>query len=522
MKQRIVIILSALFLGSMLFSCTKDLNRVPTNGETADAVYSSALGYKLAFAKIYGSMAQTGNNGPGSGDIQGIDPGTSDFFRLYWGAQELSTGEAVVAWGDAGIQDFHNMNWSSSNPFLTGLYYRCMYTITVANDFIRQSSDANLSARGIKDVDVIKKYVAEARFIRAYQYWVLMDLYGNPPFTTDADPIGTVPEQIQRGDLFNYIEKELKDIEPMLAAPRTNEYGRADQATDWSLLARMYLNAKVYTGTDHNTDAITYASKVINAGYSLIPNYSWLMLADNQKNTNEFIWTLNYDGLNTQGYGGTTFLTHGAVGGDMVAADFGIGGGWGGIRATKALTDKFPDVSGATDSRAEFFTQGQSFDINSQSTFTDGIGVTKFRNVTREGANGSSLDYSDIDLPIFRLPEMYLIYAEAVLRGGSGGDMATAIGYINDLRERAYGNNSGDVTSIDLDFILDERARELYWEGFRRTDLVRYGYFTSGNYLWPWKGGVKSGTGVAAYRNLYPIPSKDASANPNLDQNPGY
>lgn len=526
MKHNIGYSLLILFLGQLLFGCTKDLDRVPTNDKTADQVYSTMDGYTSAFAKIYGSFALTGNDGSGSGDIQGIDAGTSDFFRLFWKAQELSTDEAVVAWGDAGIQDFHNMNWSASNPFLTGLYYRCMYQITLANDFIRQAADDKVAGRGIKggDAAAIAGYRTEARFLRAYQYWVLMDLYGNPPLVTDADPIGTIPSQISRKDLFDYIEKELKEIEPELPAAKTNVYGRADQAAVWALLARMYLNAKVYTGTDRYADAVTYAEKVINAGYSLVPDYRWLMLADNQQNTSEFILTINYDGLKTQNYGGTTFLTHAAVGGGMTAANYGIGGGWGGIRTTKNLPNLFPDYTGDLDHRAQFYTEGQNIDINQQSQFTDGFAITKYKNLTREGANGSSLDYSDIDMPIFRLAEMYLIYAEAVLRSNATAKIATAVGYINKLRERAYGNSSGDITAADLNlqFVLDERARELYWEGYRRTDLIRYGQFTSGSYLWPWKGGVKSGTSVGEYRNLYPIPSKDLSANPNLTQNPGY
>lgn len=514
----------AIFSMGLLLSCHKDLERMPTHGQTSDIVYSTADGYKLAFAKIYGSFAMTGNDGSGSGDIQGIDPGTSDFFRLYWGAQELSTDEAVVAWGDAGIQDFHNMNWSSSNPFLTGLYYRSMYQITLANDFIKNASDANLSARGITGTDAenIRGYKTEARFLRAYQYFVLMDLYGNPPFITDEETIGTVPKQINRKDLFDYIESELKAIEPELMAPKTNEYGRADQAAAWSLLARIYLNAEVFAGTPRYTDAITYSKKVIDAGYKLIPDYEHLFLADNNLNTDEFILTINYDGIKTEGFGGTTFITHAATGGSMNAADYGISSGWGGIRATRSLSDLFPDLTGTEDKRSMFYTDGQSMEINDISEFTDGVAVVKFKNKTRSGANGQSQDFADIDYPIFRLGEIYLLYAEAVLRGGTGGDQTTAISYINKLRERAYGNSDGDVTSIDLDFILDERARELYWEGYRRTDLIRYGKFTTSAYLWPWKGGVKSGTSVGAYRNLYPLPSKDLTSNPNLNQNDNY
>ena len=118
---------------------------------------------------------------------------------------------------------------------------------------------------------------------------------------------------------------------------------------------------------------------------------------------------------------------------------------------------------------------------------------------------------------------MYLIYAEAVKRGGTG-DVNLAIGYINLLRVRAYGNTSGNIvgTDLTLDFLLDERARELYWEGHRRTDLIRYNRFVESTYLWPWKGGIASGTSVSSFRKLFPLPSADMNANTNLIQNTGY
>jgi starch-binding outer membrane protein, SusD/RagB family len=516
-------------------SCTKKLNLTPTNDVTSETVYATPAGYKSVLAKVYGSFSLTGNQGPaGNGDVQGIDEGFSDFLRLFWKAQELSTDEAVISWGDVGIQDFHNMNWTSNNSFLTGLYYRCMYQITLCNDFIRESADDKLSSRHISgtDADNIKQYAREARFLRAFQYWVLMDLYGNPPFVTEASIIGGAPPpQATRSEIFNYIESELKAIEPNMPAPHTNEYGRADKGAVWALLARMYLNAQVYTGTAKFTEAITYSKKVIDAGYALISNYTWLMRADNNLNTNntgEFIFTINYDGLHTQGYGGTTFLTHACVGGSMPASSFGIGGGWSGTRATKNLPNLFPDVTGTADQRAQFYTSGQNLEIGDLTAFTDGLGVTKYKNIKRDGSNGQSQDFSDIDMPLFRLSEMYLIYAEAILRNGTGGDATLALSYINKIRGRAYANDpnstSGNITQnqLTLDFILDERARELYWEGFRRTDLVRFNKFVEGSYLWPWKGGVSSGTGVAAYRAIYPIPSRDLNSNTNLHQNTGY
>ena len=301
--------------------------------------------------------------------------------------------------------------------------------------------------------------------------------------------------------------------------------GRVDKAGAWALLARLYLNAEVYTGTAKNTDAITYAKKVIAEGYSLVADYRHLMLADNHQNTSEFILTINYDGTKTQGFGGTTFLTHASVGGSMSASNSGIDGGWGGLRTTKAFVNKFSDISGFTDRRAQFFQSGQNLEINNLTTFTDGYAITKYRNITRAGAPGSNLTFMDIDMPLFRLTEMYFIYAEAVKRGGTGGDETTALGYMNQIRTRAYGGGTGGnitLAGLTLDYILDERSRELYWEGHRRTDLIRFNKFVESTYLWPWKGGVAGGTAVSAIRKLYPLPSSDLNANLNLVQNPGY
>ncbi|HNP54032.1 MAG TPA: RagB/SusD family nutrient uptake outer membrane protein, partial [Ferruginibacter sp.] len=450
---------------------------------------------------------------------------------LYWWVQEISTDEAVVqaGWNDPGIHFFHGMNWSSDNKILKGIYYRSFYQITLCNEFIRQSADDKLSSRGItgRDAELIKGMAQEARFLRAYQYAVLMDLFGNVPFVREGDLPGSVlPAQIQRADLYEYVVNELKDLETKLVDARTNEYGRADKAAAWALLARVYLNAKVYTGTAHNTEAATYAKKVIDAGYSLMPDYRQLMLADNNVNNPEFILTINYDGVRTRGFGGTTFLTHASVGGDMNASSYNLDFGWAGIRTTKALPNKFPDVSGSLDKRAQFFTSGQNIELSADPapSFKEGYAITKYRNLTRSGSGGSSAAFSDVDFPLFRLGEMYLIYAEAVVRDAAAGDAALALNYINTLRRRAYMGTNGDINAsqLTLDFLLDERSRELYWECFRRSDLIRFDKFVEDTYLWPWKGGVSSGTGVPSFRKLFPIPIDDINANSNLVQNAGY
>jgi starch-binding outer membrane protein, SusD/RagB family len=526
-----------LVAASLLVSCHKDLDRFPPNDVTSATLYSTEAGYKQVLAKVYGSMALTGNQGPaGSGDVAGIDEGTSDFLRLYWKAQELSTDEAVVSWNDVGIQDFHNMNWSANNPMLNGLYNRAFYVITLANEFVRESSPEKVASRGLSaSAASISSMRAEARFVRAYQYWMLMDLFANPGFVDENTPIGasSLPNQIQRAALFTYIESELKAIADgttgdVLAAAKANEYGRADKAAAWSLLARMYLNAEVYTGTTKWNEAITYSKKVIDAGYALLANYKYLMLADNNVGNTEAIWTLNYDGVKTRNYGGTTFLVNAATNGDNTTHKDSCGlTGWSGTRTTKNLPMLFPgypNFAVITDKRAEFFTQGQNPEITDISKFTDGLAVTKYRNKTRGGSYGKDpgRTFSDIDFPVFRLAEMYLIFAEAVTRGGTTGTNAQAVTYFNLLRQRAYGDNSGNVGSLNLDLILDERGRELYWEGFRRSDLIRFNKFTDATYLWPWKGGVSTGTGVPSYRRIYPIPATEVGANPKIHQNPNY
>jgi starch-binding outer membrane protein, SusD/RagB family len=440
----------------------------------------------------------------------------------------LSTDEA--GWTYAGATDptdIHQMNWTSANFTIKNIYYRLFYTVTVANNFIIESSDANLSSRGISGADVttIKQYRDEARFLRAYAYWALMDLFGNPPFIDENTPIGSVsyPKQIGRTGLFNYLESELKSLEQSLANAKTNEYGRVDKAAAWSLLARLYLNAEVYTNTPRYTDAITYSNKVIGANYTLHNKYKELMLADNHLNTNEFIWTLNYDGTHSQNFGGTTFLVHGPAG--YSADSSGLNGTWNCIRFPQQFVDLFDN----NDIRGQFWTAGQNKIMTTLlGDATAGYSSSKFRNKTRSGAIAPNVDagktYSDIDLPIFRLAETYLIYAESVLRGGTGGNTTTALGYLKSLaiRARPTDANAANYPTLSLPYVLAERGRELFWEGHRRTDLIRYGQFTTGTYLWAWKGNVASGTAVDSKYNLYPIPNNDISANPFLQQTAGY
>ncbi len=535
MKKVNIIFLISLFATLFLSSCVNDLDVEPIdpNVTTATDIFSDPASFKQALAKIYASYAVGGQTGGGGGnpDIAGIDEGFGNYLRQLWGLQELSTDEAIIAWDDATIKNFHWHTWAPNDVFIAALYSRIFYTISISNEFIRNTAD------GTGELATMN---AEARFLRAFSYYHAIDMFGSVPFVTEADAPGAFsPQQISRADLFDYIESELLAIESELGAPRF-EYARADQAAAWMLLAKLYLNAEVYTGTARYTDAITQLNKVIGAGYIIDPFYQSVFHADNHTSP-EMIFPIAFDGTNTQQYGGMTFILHASNGGGMPLN--GIDGGWGGIRTINTFAegifgvlesdfDTDSQYAAIADKRGMFyFNSGDDWlwDIGNVGTFIQGIGVTKFKN------NTISADYQDTiaapnahptfastDFPVFRLADAYLMYAEAVVRGGAGGDMGTALNYVNALRQRAYGDNSGDVAALDLAFLLDERARELYWEAQRRTDLIRFGQFTDGTYQWEWKGGTQAGIATDSYRNLYPIPTNDMNANPNLVQNAGY
>lgn len=521
----IVLMLTVLFT-----SCESELDKEPITDLTEAEAFKDPAAYKQFLAKIYGGWAVNGQSlSSDDDDIQGIDGNFSNYLRLYYNLQELTTEESIIAWNDGTIHDLHNQVWTPANEFIFAMYSRVYFQVGMANQFLRETTDAKLDSRGVDAAlkTEIQMYRAEARFMRALSYWHGIDFFGDIPFVTEDDIVGNFfPEQKPRAEVFNFIESELLDIESQMVAPRQMELGRADQAAVWMLLAKLYMNAEVYTTTPRYTDAMTYINKIIGAGYTLAPKYNYLFLADNDRNgaENETIFSIRFDGNNIRGFGGTTYLVHAAVGGSMNAGDFGINGGWGGIRTTSKFVEKFSDISGNTDSRAMFHTDGQTLEIDNPFAFVEGYAITKNRNVDINGVQGSdgSGDFVDNDFILFRLADVYLMYAEANLRGG-GGDIATAVDYVNMIRERAYGDTSGNISAgdLNLDFILAERSRELYWECQRRTDLIRFGQFSDQG-VWPWKGGVKEGTTTDAYRDLFPIPSADIIANPNLTQNTGY
>ena len=524
-KIRTMIVVACAML--VAASCT-DPTVAPKSTVSSANIFSEEASYTAFLARIYAGLAVTGQQGPaGSADISGIDEGFSHYLRLVWQMEELPTDEAAIAWNDQGVQELNTQLWSSSNQFLGAMYYRIYFQVGLANEFLRETTDAKLAARGVSAAMKAKmpSYRAEARFLRALSYWHGIDLFGSIPLVTETDVLGkTPPAQKTRAEVFNYVVQELGDLRGSLPAAGAAQYGRVDQGAASMLLAKLYLNAQVYAGTARYTDAVNELQKVIAGPYQLDNNYLRMFSADNNTSP-EFIFAVPQDGKKTQSYGGTTFLVHAGVGGNMDASKYGIDGGWWGLRLKPEVTALFPQNGGpgSADRRsAYFFSNGQNPTMTNLTDFTTGTGGPKYRNVTSTGKPGSDPTFADTDYPMFRLGDAYLMYAEAVLRGG-GGSRAQALTYVNLLRERAYGSTAGDISDaqLTLDLILDERARELLWEGHRRTDLVRYGRFTTVG-AWSWKGGTASGKATEGFRDLYPLPASELIANTKLKQNTGY
>lgn len=518
-----IIYLSLIFLAGYFTSCTGDLDQYPHTETTSVDVYSKAENYKSVLAKIYASFITTGQEkGGGNSDIESITG--QDYMRCYFNMQEAGTDELASTWleGDK-VRDLTYLSWDANDPWVSDMYYRIYYTIALSNEFLRNAGDSQISKFTEAEQQDIRHCRAETRFLRALAYYHALDLYRNIPFVTENDPVGTyIPPRYTGAEIFDYIEAELQDIDNDLLSKDQCEYGRAPKAAAYALLAKLYLNAEVYTGVAKYTECIAYCNKVIGEGYTLETEYKKLFNADNHKRTNEIIYAFPIDATHTVSWGATTYIICGAVSNTsdfQVPTDYGVTSGWGMFRIRGEVPALFNDKDG----RGLFFKEGQSQYLDILDNQSNGYFVEKWSNLTDAGETASNTVDGGVntDYPLFRLADVYLMLAESVVRGGSGSSASTALGYVNDLRKRAFGDNyatTGKVNSSELtkDFILDERARELYWECTRRTDLIRHNKFTTSTYLWQWKGGVKNGVAVDSKYNIYPIPSTDLIANPNL------
>lgn len=556
MKLRYILPAAALACTALFTSCLKDLEVDNINPKQV-----STFNEDYIFNKIYGNMVLTGQEGPsGNGDLDDIDEGTSNMIRQLWNANELTTDEAHCVWNDPGLPEFNHNAWSNTHPMMKALYYRLMFGVTLCNFYLDNANDGSAST---------KQKRAEARFMRALHYYYLMDLYANPPFLTKLSSENA--PQIQRADLFKFLESELLDIigegtgDEILADARTIEYGRADKAAGYLLLARMYLNAQVYTGTAKWAEAQKYADKAIATSYSLCTTskngfsaYQLLFMGDNDTNgaQNEIILPALHDGDQTQTWGGCLFLIA-AMGNDKISAadlygqfeadgvtaltGYGTKEAWAGIRARKQFVQAFfpgvatdagvPQgslkdlVAAAGDDRALFYTKGHTLSISDETDYTKGFPYIKFNNIHADGTAGhhAAGQFVDTDFPMLRLGEAYLISAEADARLNNGTCTAAGFQRIKDLHNRAEIKATNPIyskTSFNLEDIIKEWSREFGFEGQRRMHLIRFGmYGGQSNYRWEWMGGSKNGTPFESRFNIFPIPDTDLNANPNMKPN---
>ena len=531
---------------SMLFTaCIGDLDTLPLNpsDSTSETVYgTNESGYVAGLTKLYFCFVSNETT-----DLQVSDAGASELTRAFWTVQEVTSDACKCAWeNDAWVRAMNTNTWSDADNDATyAVYVRTLQGIAYTNEYLRQTASDRLSDRGVSSelAAKIQGFRAEARFLRAYFYWMALDVFGEVPFTTENSPFGggVNPKQASRKDVFDYCITELTELaadDSAMPAARSN-YPRADKGAVLGLLARMYLNAEVYTGTPMWQEAKDACERIFTMGYSLCPNYADLFRGDNGENPdvlNEVIFGVAYDAEQTQSYGGTSYLTLASIAATDVSSTQminGVNNGWGGIRVPYEYVEKYFNVRNAdyttgtydvNDKRGEmFYIKGRSESMeDALYVFLNGWSCLKFNNIPHDMDNDSFLAtaaskaYSDIDFPMIRLGEIYLIYAEACMNLGQAN---TALPKLQELSSRA---GVQAPTSITTDFLLEERARELMWEGHRRTDLIRYGKFTSSSFLWTYKGGSFSGQGFDDYMKIFAIPASELAANPELHQNPGY
>ena len=557
-------ILYSMMLGTAVLtsatSCVSDLDQYPQTETTSKDVYTSLANYEAVLGKIYAAMVTSGQGKGGDNkDMSSVlNSGSGfDYMRMFINMQECGTDEFASTWltGEQ-TTGLTYLSWDANDAWVSDMYYRIYYNIALCNEFLRNANNANFSGA---DAEKMKEYKAEVRFMRALFYYHALDFYRNIPMVTENDPVGSyIPPRYTPQQTFDYIESELKDCVGDMLPASTCPYGQASQGAAYTLLAKLYLNSEVYTGVAKYAECKEACEKVMDMGYSLESDYSKLFNADNDKRTNEIIFALPVSAEHTVSWGSSTYLVCGQVSmsnANQNVADYGVTAGWSEFRLRPEFVDKFTqtDIDGNGDKRCKFFTNGQSKDISSMTDEASGYLSEKWSNQKDDGTTASNTADAGVetDFPLFRLADVYLMYAECVVRCKDANDKPLdwdpwngginindqtviesrkkgAIYWINLLRERAYGkdengNPRGQVWKENfsskeafLQFILDERARELYHEGYRRTDLIRYGQFTTNKYIWQWKGGVHDGQAVDSKYNIYPIPNTELTANPNL------
>ena len=576
----------ALAMGVGATSCMDDLNVIPEypTAKTWEDVMNDPDQYlPQAFSKCYSCLAVSGQSGDGSTDLRGVDAGKSNYLRALFQLNEKTTDECAWIWTEAGIENLVRGTWDSGNTYIYGAYSRFYVNIAICNEFLRQLEQTGVDMQAQKTAyNCAAQYALEVRAIRALLYWNVLDNFGNGGWVDETVDYGTPAEPILRADLYEKLVAELQDIIAKWPAENADHvaYGRVGLDGVKMLLAKVYLNAEVYTGgaqTAYNECAELCKEIIANhqgggfQGSGLANHYLALFAGNNDRYApggsataeNEILWNVPFDEVYVQSYGGSRYLMAAAfqnsdftvdeetgkkTGFYMNAADYGFNDVWACMHARQQFSEKF-DNSG-NDVRDDFWSkeaEGFTKENTDYSTFNNGYAPIKFTNLNTnddgtfpliDPAKGTVISnisdaalphpanalqaHPNTDTPIFRLSDTYLMAAECSLRGATNVTAAEALQYVNYVRERANAD-AWPQSMLTLPNLLDERARELYWELHRRSDLIRYDKFVSG-YNWAWKGYVLEGTDLNPNFTVFPIPANNIAAQPDLAtvQNPGY
>ena len=525
--KKIIYIVSALVLMAGSTSCIGDLDQYPHSTYTANDVFTSADGYQQVLGGIYAAFIQRISS-------VSTEARSQNYLRTLIMFQDCSTDSCDPIWlsGET-LTDVNGLAWTASNPWCSAMYYHIYNIVAMCNDFIRNASDENLLSRLDEAGRArVEKYRAEARFLRAYAYSHAIDFYNRMPFVTENDGVGAyIPVTYDRKQMLDFLTAELTGIAETLDV---TSYGHATRGAAYALLARLCLNAGTWTGEDRYTECISACKEVFKDGYTLESDYRKLFNGDNHLRAmggSEIIFAFACDGTKTTTWDATTFLVCGQVL-DGFADAVNIWGNdganaWNNLRARPQLVDVFEygdtrnlilDYNRESDGDGTYTETQRSKDITAHDDATTGYRICKWTNVTDDGKAASFCGDgggANTDFPVFRLADVYLMLAEAVVRGGSGATRAEALGYVNAVRERAFGSAAGNIgdDDLDLDFLCDERLREFYLECIRRTDLIRFDRYTSG-YNWQWKANTQDGADVDSRFRFLAIPEAEYSVNP--------
>lgn len=538
-------------------SCTGDLdvpNKDPNQKTPAELFREDPRGtMDQLIAEVFQGLSTSSWNGPGN-TILGLagDAGATAFPRQLFFLEEIpADGFSWLQFNDAGLYEMVTMNFAPDNGIMYTAYSRLYTEIALCNEVIRAIQD-NRHLLSEADQATADEYIRQARIVRSYAYFYAISEFGDCGYVDDSTPSGTEPVQTPRAEVYANVVKTLEEVSAEYGdSYKAPAYGYVGKEVADALLSRFYLNAQTFTGTPAYDRCWTISQKIINAhkgsGYDnsgLAESYKALFGANNNEyasqgsRENEIIFTIPQDGSRLQSYGGSTFYIATVVGshdGISGTVDCNLAASWTCMVARQQLSEKMNfDASGnATDLRAELWkTSKDGFNIDNSTImgnpgYGEGYAPIKYTNyaydewgnIDQAASPAASNAFCDADWTVIRLAEIYLNAAEANIAGGAGNS-ADALEYVNTVRGRA-GVEPWTMSQMTMSNILDERARELYGENIRRTDLVRHGKFAGSAYIWNWKGGTQKGTATNSRYNLYPIPTKVISFQ-GYKQNPGY